>query len=283
MFPLGSVQLPLPACADGNALRLNAVVRVGSHENRYPLWVYPPHERITANATTERSACAKASGGVTATTQENAAAAAYKNVIITQKLSDALLAAVEAGATAFFDPPCTAEHIPASVESHFTTDFWSVGTFPVQSGTMGLYIDAAHPAMRGFPTETHANYQWWRLSKSRAMMLPAHIQPIVAVPDCIDRMRHLGLLFEARYGSGRLLVSSMGLLSKQDECECAALLHSLLAYAEETACMPPSAHEAHTPATAATMHTEPTAHEALAEPCNTITREALVRLFGQIE
>lgn len=234
LLPLFDVAAILPEVRLG-AARLDAVLSVGLYKNSYPLWVFPDYAPldIKADGTTD-----------------------INGVIVTRTLTDAVLSAAENGATIFFEPQPTAEAIPASVENNFSTDFWSVGTFPVQSGTMGLCIDDTHAALAGFPTERHSNYQWWRMSKGRAMLLPSHITPIIAVPDCIDRMRHMGVLFEAQYGKGRLLVSSMNVVGQQDAPECLTLLYSILAYAQS---------------------------DAAKKDCkNSITKEELTQIFGAI-
>ena len=62
------------------------------------------------------------------------------------------------------------------------------------------------------------------------MILPKHIRPIVTVPDSYSRLKHMGLLFEASLGKGKVMVSSMGLLEKQKYPECRGLLSSLMNY-----------------------------------------------------
>lgn len=196
------LRLPEPAVSRRFGLRIFA----GAFENCYPLWVYADREPEDPG-----------------------------NVLVEKRLSASVLAAARAGRTVFLEPQPDEKHIPASVEGHFTTDFWSVGTFPEQSGTMGMLIDRTHPALAEFPTEFYCNYQWWPMANGRPMILPGQIRPIVAVPDCCSRLRHLGLLFEASFGAGRIMVSAMGLTEKQQHPECRALLRSLLHYLDREA------------------------------------------------
>ncbi len=182
--------------------RLELILQVGSYTNSYPLWVYPDFSLSSP-----------------------------KNITVTRKIFHAL-AALEKGETVFLDPPASQEHFPHSIQAQFTTDFWSVGTFPKQSGFMGCYMDPSHPVFAQFPTEFHSNWQWWSMCKGRSMILPDHIEPLVTGMDCYARMRKMGLLLEARVGKGRLMLSSMGLLDLLEYPEGKALCRSIYAYME---------------------------------------------------
>ena len=128
--------------------RLELILQVGSYTNSYPLWVYP-----------------------------DLSLSSPKNITVTRKISHAL-AALEKGETVFLDPPASQEHFPHSIQAQFTTDFWSVGTFPKQSGFMGCYMDPSHRFFAQFPTEFHSNWQWWPMCRGRSMILPDHIEPL---------------------------------------------------------------------------------------------------------
>ena len=98
-----------------------------------------------------------------------------------------------------------------SVQAQFSPDFWSVCTFPAQSGCMGQLIDAGHPLFRGFPTEQFTSWQWKPMACRRAILLPRRMKTIVAEMDSCAFLRPMAQLFECRCGGGRLLVSSLGL------------------------------------------------------------------------
>ena len=99
--------------------------------------------------------------------------------------------------------------------------FWNRLMSPGWSRMLGLWIDNRHPALAGFPTEAHANWQWTELmAGTRAMNLaglPAGLQPIVQPIDDWNRNYKLGLLFEARVGAGRLVVSTADLETRLDQ------------------------------------------------------------------
>lgn len=209
VLSVGRVHLSLPE--SGTARRLYIRIFVGNHENQYPIWVYPQRE------------CLQPDG---------------KTAI--RKLSEELLSEIAEGAQVFLEPEPTKENLPYSIGGQFTTDFWSVGTFPVQEGGMGMVIDEEHPVFREFPTEFHSEYQWWAMAQGRPMVLPGQIRPMVTVPDSYSRLKHMGLLFEAGFGKGKIMVSSMGLFDKQQYPECRSLLHSLLGYMKQKGNTPKS-------------------------------------------
>jgi hypothetical protein len=99
--------------------------------------------------------------------------------------------------------------------------FWNRLMNPGWSRMLGLWIDRRHPALAGFPTDDHMDWQWTELvAGSRAMnldRLPRGLQPIVQPIDDWNRNYKLGMLFEARVGNGRLVVSTADLESRLDE------------------------------------------------------------------
>jgi len=118
----------------------------------------------------------------------------------------------------------------------FTTIFWAHSWFPERHETMGILCQPSHPALADFPTDSHANWQWWDLmSKSRAFVLnggPAGFQPIVQVIDDAARSYRLGAVFEARVGAGKLLATSFDLVNSLDTRVAARQFrYSLLRYA----------------------------------------------------
>ncbi|TWI69515.1 glycosyl hydrolase family 2 [Pseudoduganella lurida] len=99
--------------------------------------------------------------------------------------------------------------------------FWNRLMNPGWSRMLGLWIDTKHPALAGFPTDAHYDWQWAELAtQARGMNLanlPPGLQPIVQPIDDWNRNYKLGLLWEARVGKGRLVVSTADLVSQLDE------------------------------------------------------------------
>ena len=98
--------------------------------------------------------------------------------------------------------------------------FWNRLMSPGWGRMLGLWVDQRHPALAGFPTESHYNWQWSELiAGARAMnldRLPRGLQPIVQPIDDWNRNYKLGVLFEARVGKGKLMVSTADLENRLD-------------------------------------------------------------------
>jgi len=214
LTPAGTLEIPLASIQ--NPTRLELTLEVGDTANRYPIWVYDA--KLVLQGPDVRVPCPEANQVLQG-----------DGVVVAQTLAQAL-PALAAGARVFLDPPEDA-HL-RSVPCHFSTDFWSVGTFPCQSGAMGQFIDAAHPIFRNFPTEKHTNWQWWPMANRPAVYLPAGLRPIVAQLDSFTTLRALGQLFECRVGSGKLLFSSMALRALTRYPEAQALLNAIYRYME---------------------------------------------------
>ena len=98
----------------------------------------------------------------------------------------------------------------------FSSIFWNTAwTHRQPPHTLGILCDPKTPALAEFPTEYHSNWQWWYLvSRAGAMILdelPPALRPTVQVIDDWVTNRKLGLLFEAKVGRGKLMVSSVDL------------------------------------------------------------------------
>lgn len=212
-FPAGGVTPAgvIEASLDGieRAARLELALSVGETSNRYPLWVYP-------------------GGG----------ASAPEGIVVADDWA-AAKDALNAGGCVFLDPPSSVAL--NAVPTHFSTDFWSVGTFPCQSGTMGQLIDASHPVFDRFPTETYTEWQWWPMASSRAVLVPQALKPIVRALDSFQTLRPLAQLFECRVGAGRLMFSSFALRELTGWPEGAALLSAIYDYMASDAFAPEQA------------------------------------------
>lgn len=195
LFPAGTIEAPLRGIEA--PARLELALEAGDAVNTYPLWVYPVGERLDAG------------------------------VVVTGALGEAL-EALSAGRRVFLDPPMSTAL--DGVSTRFSTDFWSVGTFPWQSGSMGQLIDDGHPVFRKFPTRRYTEWQWWPMATRRAVRVPAGLVPIVRALDSFATLRPMAQLFECRVGPGRLLFSAFGLRELTGYPEGDALLCAILEY-----------------------------------------------------
>ncbi len=124
---------------------------------------------------------------------------------------------------------------PTSFLGRFLPVFWSPVWFPTQRpNTMGILCDPNHPLFARFPTENYSNWQWYNLMEhSRFFILdetPASFRPIVQVIDNFERNDKLGVVFEAKVGSGKLLVCGINPASVPDDAASRQFLASLYAY-----------------------------------------------------
>lgn len=127
--------------------------------------------------------------------------------------------------------------VKTDVALGFSSIFWNTNwTNNQPPHTLGVFCDPDHPALAGFPTEAHSNWQWWDLIAGAATLemdeLPSDLRPLVQIVPDWNRPKRLGLAFEANVGRGRLLVCSMDLTGKLDQRPVARQMrHALLSYA----------------------------------------------------
>ncbi|MBQ4264031.1 MAG: hypothetical protein IJB85_00765 [Clostridia bacterium] len=207
---LGRISIPLDGVRE--AVRLTLTLSLCGHENAYSIWVYPDADVVCP-----------------------------ENICECRTLDYHALDVLRRGGTVFLAPDSTPEALPHSIKGQFSTDFWSVGTFPAQPGGMGQLIDASHPIFRHFPTDTHTDWQWWPFASQRAVILPdtlRHLQPIVTLMDSYAYLRPMAQLFECRCGAGRLLFSSLNLHNLTHYPETRALLRAIYAYLDSDVFQP---------------------------------------------
>lgn len=170
--PVGTLSFQLPRVT--RATEFTLTIRFGDCSNSYPIWVYPD--------TDYRS--------------QDVVFADHMHMDRTVK--DVL----DQGGKVYISPHSTEEALPRSVRCQYATDFWSVGSFPQQSGTMGQLIQADHPLFDEFPTKPWSTWQWWPMASQRAMILPKRLHPIITEMDSYAYLRPMAQLFEARCGRG---------------------------------------------------------------------------------
>lgn len=250
---LGEIDTHLPAL--NTATRLTVKLNIGKTSNSWNIWVYPsqPAQQPT-------------------------------DIHIAYEYNDETRAALKRGEKVllFSDPTKGLYKInhsmfqPDSIrlfkvkkgqnalEGSFLPAFWNLRLFN-QIGTLSILCDPHHPALKGFPTENHSDWQWadllgnytaaesfrtagappaycdqmekeWGDVKNRAKAIvlndtPKNFRPIVQVIDNYERNYKLGLIFETRVGKGKLLVCAMDLNTDSTKRPAAQQLkRSLLDY-----------------------------------------------------
>lgn len=114
--------------------------------------------------------------------------------------------------------------------------FWNSQMGPGWCRSLGISVEADHPALAGFPGGEAGGWQWENiLSKARGFLMdqmPEGMKPIVTAIDDWNRNLPLGLILEGRVGKGRLLMVTTSLEDSFEENPAAwSLKESLLAYA----------------------------------------------------
>ncbi len=215
---LGSLSIPLVGIKV--PARLNLELELGGTKvnNTYPLWIYSPAPVVVpSNVVVARSFDAK--------TRRDLSEGKRVFLVLDGK-----------------------KPLARTVGGGFATDFWNFPMFHNKPGTMGLLVDNKSAALSLFPSDKHSHWQWFdiALQAQPVMLSPsAMLNPsatpqksLVQVVDNMDRNQNLGLIFEAKVGSGRLLVCASDLLAMQDKIEARQLLASLFAYGASDAFQP---------------------------------------------
>jgi hypothetical protein len=211
--PLGRIDVALDDLTAPAQYRLVVEVPGAEARNDWDVWIYPP------------------AGAAIASTPAG--------VRVSRELDDAAVRALEAGgAVVLLVAPTRVAPDPARgpVALGFSSIFWNTAwTNGQPPHTLGVLCDPRHPALAHFPTEPHSNWQWWYpVANAGAMLLdrlPPELHPIVQVIDDWVTNRRLALVFEARVGKGRLLVSSIDLDAAVLDPVRRQLRTSLLRYA----------------------------------------------------
>lgn len=198
----GEIHVGLEKVRNAAQLCLKVTIEDTDWENSWSIWVYPPLKELNTG-----------------------------DVVLTQDISQAL-SALDAGKKVLLSPrPDKLE----GLEGKFLPVFWSPVHFPKQAGTMGILCDPKHPALLHFPTEMHSDWQWWNLVKhSKVLVMDSlpDLQPIIEVTDNFVNNRRLASVFETKYGKGKLIMSSIDLLSTESKQkpEVKQLFYSLTQY-----------------------------------------------------
>lgn len=208
-IPLGQLEIPLDKVDVPSCLTLEATL--GDYANSWHIWVYP------------------------ATVQKVADEA---QLLMTDRLDAKALQRLQEGGNVLLSlrkgslPAEAGGEVAIGFSSIFWNTAWTLGQAP---HTLGILCNPAHPALSEFPTEYYSDYQWWdAMSHSGAIevaKIDKNLQPIVRVIDDWFTNRPLALLFEAKVGKGKLLVSGIDFWQDMDKrTEARQLLYSLKKY-----------------------------------------------------
>ena len=203
---LGKITVDLSKLPAPNAYKLIVGLKNTAVENDWNFWLYPAQVE-TANP---------------------------KNVLITDSWQTAEIALAKGGKVLYSPKKANLDWTNPPLDD--VPVFWTRFMNPAWSRMLGLWIDKNHQALNGFPTENYFDWQWTETVKNARAVnldkLPVSLQPIVQPIDDWNRNYKLGLIFEARVGKGKLLVSAIDLETDLTERAVARQLRkSLLDYA----------------------------------------------------
>ncbi|MBN2699398.1 MAG: beta-glucuronidase [Bacteroidales bacterium] len=122
------------------------------------------------------------------------------------------------------------------VVMHFEPVFWNTSWFQMRPPhTTGIVCDSRHPVFTDFPTAGHSDLQWWEILHRQQVMnldgFPEGFRPLIQPIDTWFISRRLGVLFEARVGNGKIMVTSIDFESNMENRPAARqLLFSIEKY-----------------------------------------------------
>lgn len=209
---LGEIRVPLGRLDAAAALTLT--VRVGEAVNAWRVWAYP---KVLPDTTGD--------------------------ALVVTRFDAAAEQALAAGRTVVW--LANGAKGPRAARTGFASVYWSAGWWGNPFSSLGILCDPRHPALAGFPTDGHSDWQWRELTEGATTFLldgaPAGCRPIVQpVPD-FHYSKRLGQVFEARVGGGRLIVCGYDLTSDLEQRHAARQFrHSLWRYANAKTSPPPT-------------------------------------------
>ncbi|SKB85412.1 Glycosyl hydrolases family 2, TIM barrel domain [Salegentibacter holothuriorum] len=192
------------------ASKLNLSVGLGDHINDWDIWVYPA-EKPEISETDFR---------------------------VVETLDAETIDYLENGGKVLLNPSkgAVVSGKGGDIAVGFSSIFWNTSwTNGQEPHTLGILCNPEHPALKEFPTDYHSNWQWWdAMNHSNAIVLDefsSDLKPIVRIIDDWFENRRLALLFEAKVGKGKLLVSGVDLHTNlENRLEAQQLLYSLKKY-----------------------------------------------------
>lgn len=212
---VGSLKLDLSSITKAVKLNFSVQLKGTNYQNDWNIWVYPaelPQYKTSFYYTTELDAHAKKILDEGGNIFLNASGKVIKGKEVVQT---------------------------------FLPVFWNTSWFKMRPPhTLGILLNPKHPAFKDFPTSYHSDLQWWNIvNKTHVMNLedfPADFKPLVQPIDTWFMNRRLAMIFEAKVGKGKIIVSSANLSPDLNANEPAArqLFFSLQRYMQSDAFQP---------------------------------------------
>lgn len=207
-IPIGNISFDLSKLTRASQLNLEIAIAGTTYANDWNFWVYPQKLPEIKNNDV------------------------YYTTVLDKKAEDVL----KAGGKVFLNASGKVVKGKEVVQS-LSPVFWNTSWFKMRPPhTLGILCDPANPAFADFPTSYHTDLQWWdATNKAQVMILedfPKGLKPIVQPIDTWFLNRRLAMIFEAKVGKGKLIVSSLDLSAEVNDTRPAArqLYYSLQNY-----------------------------------------------------
>jgi hypothetical protein len=183
---VGTLSVPLQKIKQATRLDVTLSVKGTSYTNHWSIWVYP--KKLTSPE--------------------------MNDVLIAHDWNKNVRNALQAGQKVLLLADLS--KVRSNVPPGFASIFWNTDLFKkLPSYTLGILCNPQSPALKYFPTQYHTNWQWWDLVvHSRPMILdkmPAQLKPTVQMIDDWNKNHKIGLVFQAKVGKGKLLMTSIDL------------------------------------------------------------------------
>lgn len=212
---IDSLSLPLQQFATAQQLTFVVAINGTSFSNQWNIWVYPEKLPVLAN----------------------------NSIYYTDTLDAKALDVLNNGGKVFLN--LAGKIIKGKeVAQTFLPVFWNTSWFKMRPPhTLGIAINEKHPVFSEFPTAYHSDLQWWEIvNKTQVMHLedfPANFKPLIRPIDTWFMNRRLAILFEAKMGNGKIMVSSINLSdSLKNKPAAAQLFYSIKKYMNSNAFNP---------------------------------------------
>ena len=208
---LGQITLDLKEIDKAQKLRLMAYIAGGDIQNSWDFWVYPQSTPIHKE---------------------------FNQLVVTewnQEIADRL----ERGGTVILS--LLESQIKGEMPYAFLPIYWTQFDKMGNSQSMGLVCNPEHSLFNDFPTDFHTNWQWWELLRTAKPIIfdqfgmknswSKSFKPLLQLIDGWKTNRKVGVLAEAKYGAGKLLITSMDLISDlENRIVAKQFRHSLSQY-----------------------------------------------------
>lgn len=218
LYDVGKITFPLHNITEATQLDLSLSLEGTEFSNSYPIWVYPKNQDV----------------------------AIPEDVIIVQRYNQKAKNHLAKGGKVLLSLSSGQKfhNYPRIVQRAFRPVFWNYMWLNNRNfGGNGLLVDADHPALKDFPTDTYSSWQWSGIINGSHTFvlneLPDAYRPIVQEIDDFHRGWKMGTLLEGKVGKGKILITGFDLHKALQNRKVAAQMRaSLLNYMASDAFQP---------------------------------------------